>query len=287
MTRTQPLLGRGFTDAENQVGAENVAVIGYDMWRTQFGGDPEILKESIRVNGETTKIIGVMPKGYYFPRNSEIWIPAREDATAIARGEGGNYSGIAHLEPDADMVDINSQLAVIMKRLEERYPKTNNGRSAYATTFPMATMGNGGGGFLASMYIVAILLLILASINVGNLLLSRAVERGKETAIRVTLGAPRSRLIGQMLWESIFICTIGGVIGLLAAAWGLEITESITATFTDDKPFFWWKFGIDAFTIKLFFIFVFGTILVTGLLPAWKIQAPTLIVFYEMGLAVH
>ena len=270
ITRTKPVIGREFTEAENLVGAENVALIGYDMWQNMFGGDPDILKESIRVNGVTTQIIGVMPEGYFFPRNAEIWMPAREDATKIARGDANNYGGLAHIAAGTTMEDINSQLTVIMKRLEEEYPKTNNGVGAYVTTFPMSTMGNGGGAFLAAMYIVAILLLTLASINVGNLLLSRAVERGKETAIRVALGAPRSRLIGQMLWESIIICTVGGVIGLLVAAWGLEVTESITDTFTDDKPFFWWKFGIDQFTISIFIAFVVGTILLTGLLPAWK-----------------
>lgn len=270
MTRTKPILGRGFSDQENQVGAENVAVIGYDLWQNNFGGDPQVLEQSFRVNAQATRIIGVMPQGYFFPRNSEVWLPAREDATKIERGEGNTYAGLAHLAPGIQIKDINRQLGVIMKRLEERYPKTNAGNSAYVTTFPMSTMGNGGSVFLGSMYIVAILLLLLASINVGNLLLSRAVERSKETAIRVALGAPRSRLISQMMWESILICGIGGVIGLLVAAYGLEVTESITATFTEDKPFFWWKFGIDSFTISMFAIFVLSTILVTGLLPAWK-----------------
>ena len=270
MTRTQPIIGREFNAQENQVGAENVAVIGFDLWQNAFGSDPDILEQTFRVNGQTTKIIGVMPEGYFFPRNSEVWLPAREDATKMNRGEANTYSGLGHLEAGAGIADINRQLSVIMKRVAEKYPKTNTGYSAYATTFPMSTMGNGGGVFLAAMYIVAILLLLLASINVGNLLLSRAVERSKETAIRVALGAPRTRLIGQMLWESIIICGVGGLIGLLVAAYGLEITESITATFTDDKPFFWWKFGIDSFTISIFFIFVFGTIIITGLLPAWK-----------------
>jgi predicted permease len=120
------------------------------------------------------------------------------------------------------------------------------------------------------MQVVAILILVLASINVGNLLLSRATERSKETAIRVALGAPRARLISQMLWESIIICTMGGIIGLLLVAWGLEITQGITAGFFSDRMPFWWVFGINAFNIKLFIAFVLSTIIVTGLLPAWK-----------------
>jgi len=270
MTRTKPLLGREFTDDENLVGANQVAVIGYDLWQNHFAGDPEVLNQTLRINGINREIVGVMPQGYFFPRNSEIWLPMREDATKMERGTASTYSGLAHLSSGLSIDELNVQMQVIMKRLEQQFPKSNTAVSAYSTTFPMSTMGNGGGVFIYSMYIVAILLLLLASINVGNLLLSRAVERSKETAIRIALGAPRSRLIGQMLWESIIICSVGGIVGLLVAAWGLEVTETITATFTDDKPFFWWKFGLDSFTIKMFFVFVITTILVTGLLPAWK-----------------
>jgi predicted permease len=112
--------------------------------------------------------------------------------------------------------------------------------------------------------------LLLASVNVGNLLLSRAIERGKETAIRVALGAPRLRLISQMLWESIIICFVGGLIGLLVLAWGLGIMGPVTDAFFLDRVSFWWQFGVDGYTLRLVFLVVFGTILVTGLLPAWK-----------------
>ncbi|TQV88137.1 ADOP family duplicated permease [Aliikangiella coralliicola] len=270
MTRTKPILGREFTQAENHTGAENVVIIGYDIWKNMYGGDPEVLDQIVRVNGKSARIIGVMPEGYFFPRNSELWVPLQEDPTKVARGDGESCSVLAHLGDGIDLDQVNREIDVVMKRIEEKFPKTNNGIGAFATTFPMSTMGNGGSVFLFSMYVVTILLLLLASINVSNLLLSRAVERNKETAIRVALGAPRARLIGQMLWESTIICTVGGVIGLLVAAWGLEVTESITNTFTGDKPFFWWKFGVDSFTLKIFFAFVVSTILMTGVFPAWK-----------------
>jgi len=270
LTRTSPILGRDFVDQDNAKGNQNVAVISYDMWQNQYGGDPKITENSIRIGGEKQQIIGVMPAGYYFPRSSEVWLPMREDANKIQRGKAGNYAGVAHISATSSVEVVTQQINVVMKRLAEKYPKTNGDVGAYVTTFPMSTMGQGGDVFIFSMYSVAILLLLLASVNVGNLLLSRAIERGKETAIRMALGAPRARLISQMLWESIIICTLGGIIGLLIAAWGLEKTSAITATFTDDKPFFWWQFGIDAFTLKIFFSLIIGTILITGLLPAWK-----------------
>src|SRR5690606_15677124 len=145
----------------------------------------------------------------------------------------------------------------------------NSGVSAYANSFQRG-LEQDGIAVVYSMHIAAVLILFLASINVGNLLYSRAIERGKETAIRDALGAPRSRLISQMLRESDIICSLGGLIGLLVLAWGLEITAKTVATFFVDKPIYWWDFGIDAYTLKIFFSFVVGTILATGLLPAWK-----------------
>ncbi|TQV86014.1 ADOP family duplicated permease [Aliikangiella coralliicola] len=269
LTRTKPILGREFTKAENQAGAERVVVIGYDMWQNQFGGDPKIIDQTLRISGISHRIIGVMPAGYVFPTNTELWTPLREDATQLTRGNSGDVIGLAHIQDGVSMEELNRQLALVMQRIEQKYPKTNNGIGAYISTIPLAGDADTV-AVIYSVHIIAILILILASVNVGNLLLSRAVERGKETAIRVALGAPRSRLISQMLWESIIICTVGGIVGLLVLAWGLEATQAITKTFFVDKPPFWWQFGIDAFTIKLFFIFVVGTILITGLLPAWK-----------------
>lgn len=269
LTRTKPILGREFRDAENQPGAEYVVVIGYDMWQNQFGGDPKVIDQILRINGESHRIIGVMPEGYLFPYTAEMWVPLRESARQTARDSAGSVYGLAHLSDGASIEDVNRELAVIMQRIQERYPETNNGVGAYVSTLPMTGVGDGA-PFLYAMQTIVFLILILASINVGSLLLSRAIERGKETAIRVALGAPRSRLIGQMLWESIIICTLGGIIGLLVLAWGLEVSEQTLESFNPDRPNFWWNWGVDVYTLTITGLFVLTTIIVTGLLPAWK-----------------
>jgi putative ABC transport system permease protein len=269
VTRTEPFMGRGFTDTENQRGAERVVVIGYDMWLNHFGGMSQVIDQTLRIGGVSHRVIGVMPQGYVFPNNTELWRPLREDPSRETRGSLGHVHGLAHLDGSVPQNEVNQQLATIMERLEARYPESNNGISAYVSTVPMATAADGLPVIL-SVHIIAILVLVLASINVGNLLLSRAIERSKETAIRVALGAPRSRLIWQMLWESIIICGVGGVLGLLILAWGLSITANITSSFNVDAPPFWWNFGIDGYTLKLFFFFLISVILLTGLLPAWK-----------------
>jgi putative ABC transport system permease protein len=269
ITRTKALIGRAFLPDDNLYGAESVTVIGYNIWQNQFGGEQNVIDQSLQVNGSNHRIIGVMPKGYLFPNTAQLWLPLQVDNNQLTRETAQIVHGIAHINDNSTVAEINQRLQVVMQRLELKYPNTNSGISAYITSIP----GKGEGdahAVIYSMHIVAMLILLLASINVGNLLLSRAVERGKETAIRVALGAPRSRLISQMLWESIIICSLGGVIGLLVLAWGLEITNSITATFFVDPPAFWWTFGVNAYTMKLFFTILISTILVTGLLPAWK-----------------
>ena len=269
LTRVKPILGRTFTPAENQQGANKVVVIGFELWQQQFSGDTKVTEQNIRINGHNHRIIGVMPEGYLFPRNAQIWLPLQLNSQQLSYGTSEKVHGLAHLNDGQSMSDINKQLAVIMQRLSKKYPKTNTGISAYITSIP-GSGGRGGEPVIYAMHIVAVLILVLASINVGNLLLSRAVERGKETAIRVALGAPRGRLISQMLWESIIICVLGGLVGFLVMAWGLELTEGIVDTFYADPMAFWWVFGIDAYTVKLSISIVIVTILVTGLIPAWR-----------------
>jgi predicted permease len=270
LSRTKPLLGRAFTNEENRVGAENVIVIGFELWQNIMGGDPDIIDQTIRVNGSETRIIGVMPEGYAFPINSQAWLPMRQDATKITRENSPDVGGLAHLEEGASITNVNSQLKTIMAKIADLYPESHNGISAFASTIPKLSLHNGAEAFVIAMYVVAALLLLLASINVGNLLLARAVERSKETAIRVALGAPRMRIINQMLSESIIICTLGGVIGLLLATWALEGTTEVIAEMNGGTPIYWMRFGLDSFTLAIFFGFLFGTIVVTGFLPAWK-----------------
>ncbi|WP_045825671.1 ABC transporter permease [Teredinibacter turnerae] len=269
LTRIAPLHGRSFTLAENQVGAESVVVVGYDLWKNYLGGDANAIGSYLRVNGAPHKVIGIMPKDFYFPVNAELWLPIQEDANRIPRGEAGEVYGLAHIKNGFTIEDVNAEIGLIMQRLESTYPKTNTGVGAYAEFIPRSIAGDGIViGY--SMQFIALMLLLLAAVNVGNLLLARTIERGKETAVRIALGAPRARLVGQILLESIIVCFIGAGIGLILLSWGLELTEQITSSYSVDRPPFWWKFGLDAYTLKLAALFVVITVIVTGLFPIWK-----------------
>jgi len=166
ISRTEPILGRGFNSLENQSGAERVVVIGYDAWQNQFSGDPNIIGEVLRFNGESHRVIGVMPEGYFFPFAAEMWVPLRENASQTQRSQASDIFGLAHLSKGVSKQDVNRDLALIMQRIEERYPKTNSGVGAYIETIPLTGIQDGA-PVIYSLQVIVFLILILASINVG------------------------------------------------------------------------------------------------------------------------
>ncbi len=267
LTRTEPVLGRAFTEAEVRAGGEEVVVISHDVWQNYFGGAGNVIDQMVRINGESTRVIGVMPPGFRFHYTSDLWLPLRLDLDRVTRGSGVNALALARLAQGANAEDVQTAGRHVMSRLSEAYPETNERMSVYITTIPLSSMGQGM-VFVVSAWVTAILLVVLAAINVGNLLLSRALERGKETAIRLALGAPRSRLIMQMMWESTIIIGVGAGAGLLLAAWGLDAVNLTATRFIDGPSLFWWRFGLDAFVWSMFGWMVVGMLLLAGLLPA-------------------
>jgi predicted permease len=270
-TRVQPLLGRSFTDAEDDPGAERVVLISHEIWTNDFAGDPYVLDEIIRVDGLPTRIIGVMPPGFHFPRNSDLWLPLRLDTDRIQRGSQTWVMGVARLQPGVTADQANREVAQVMEQLAAEYPETNSNVSALFSSFPWTQMGDGGILIVGACYSAAVLLLLLGIINVGNLLLSRALERDRETATRIALGAPLGRLVLQMMWESLLIVFAAGLIGLLLAAWGLELLNSAVWNFSEDNPYYWWSFGIDGFSMMIFVPMIMIAVLLAGALPAWRV----------------
>ena len=266
-TRVAPLKGRLFTESENVKGSEPVVIVGYDLWQNIFSGQ-DVLNQTLKINGMNHRIIGVMPQDYYFPHVAELWLPLKPELNT-PHHQATSVNGVALVAEGYDLSEVNQQIATIMQRQAMTFPETNRGHSAFAQPIPKRIVEDGI-GVVYAMKIAAVLILVLAAINVGNLLLSRALERSKETAIRMALGAPRGRLISQMLWESIIICSLGGLIGLLVLAWGLEVTEKVTHAFSLGRQIFWFKFGLDNYTLTLFFSFLLFTIFITGFLPAWR-----------------
>ncbi|HHQ4528793.1 TPA: ABC transporter permease [Aeromonas hydrophila] len=269
-TDTLPAQGRSFNQYDIVEGANPVAIIGDELWRTTLGGRPDILGQQLEINGVGTKIIGVMPKGYEFPMNNQVWLPTQLNDSKITRDNAPEVFMFAKLVPGKTLADANKDLEGIMKSLVTMYPATNTGRSAFAITFMDSFVGEDSKPIFAIMLFGVAFVLLLACCNVGNLLLARASERSKESAIRMAHGAPTFRLVCQMMLESTLICVLGGVLGILLAGWGLSLTNQVISAIVPDKPPFWWQLGLDVDVLFKAICLILVVSLLTGSLPAWR-----------------
>jgi putative ABC transport system permease protein len=217
-----PALGRTFLPNEDQVGQEHVVVLSDALWQRRFNRDPSILNQNITLNGESFTIIGVMPRGFFFPvREVEMWTPwAMEPDQASGRGD--HYLAlVARLKPEVTVERANTDLETIAQRLSAEYPRTNEGLGFTARSLHRDYVGDLRLPILILFGAVGLVLLI-ACANVANLLLAQATTRRKEIAIRIALGARRWTIVRQLLVESLLLASGGGVVGVLGAFWGVQ-----------------------------------------------------------------
>lgn len=274
----QPILGRVFRPDDHLEGAEQVLVLGYDMWQSYFNGDADVIGKVVPIDGaDPARIVGVMPEGFAFPSIAQMWQPLAQNAVTPTEREFVFLFAFAKLADGVTLTEAKLRLdqrsAEIAQNLPENMPWLirENGKYLSIEPFKKAIITQYYGMFLA-LFIVVFLILLLACINVGNLLLSRVNERVKEIAIRVALGVPKQRLILQMLWESIFICFLGGFLAILLAGWGLDVTNQVFNNVyeVDKLKPFWWTISLDAQAISVLVGSMIAMVLITGLIPAWR-----------------
>ncbi|MEY2485355.1 MAG: hypothetical protein QOH39_1003 [Verrucomicrobiota bacterium] len=221
----EPQLGRTFRAEEDQPGANHVVVMSYGLWQRRFGGDPGIIGKPINLNGESFTVIGVMPTTFQFPkRTDQLWVPVAFDAKEA--GDRGNryLEVIARLKPGVSLPQAQAEMNTIATRLQQQYPETNTSVGAVVTPLHEHVVGDIKPALLVLLGAVAFVLLI-ACANVANLLLARAAVRQKEIALRLALGASRSRLTRQFLTESVLLSVFGGGVGLLLSVVGLTVLK--------------------------------------------------------------
>ena len=217
--RARPAQGRVFR-ADEDAPAARVVVVSHGFWKTRLGGAADVLERSLKLSGESYRVVGVMPEafslGSWFPTSREIWVPlALSDADRAVR-ENHNNQAIARLAPGASLAQGLSELEVISKRLEQEHPQENAGWGATVVSLQDVIVGDVRPTLVLLLAAVGLVLLV-ACANVGNLLFARAIGRRKELATRAALGAGRARVFQQLLIESLVLACAGGAAGVLLA----------------------------------------------------------------------
>lgn len=264
--RVSPVIGRGFTDADNAPGAPKVLLIHYKIWVNRFQKAPDIVNRVVRLNGEPATIIGVMPEGFGFPQTGEVWLPMPLEIPA-KRSEGISVNAFGRLRPGVSIAQANAELKAIATRLTAQYPE-NKDKLAGAIPFVRRYIGSQVSTTLSAMLAAVFGVLLIACVNVTNLQLARAADRTKEIAVRLAMGASRARLVRQLLYEGLLLAVTGALLGLAIAKVG---TMLFMQSIADTQPPFWIVVNLDLRVLA----FVMGITIVaavaSSLVPALKV----------------
>jgi predicted permease len=233
---TKPLLGRTFAPGEDEIGAAPIAVISEGLWHRKFASAPDIVGKLVTLDGRGYTVVGVIPASFHFALGNfgaqrDIYAPVGQWNNNLlnSRGAGLGFHGIGRLKPGVTFDQAVADMAQVSSNLAAAYPDADKGISA--KLIPLKQWTVGGVRFFLLVLLAGVgFVLLIACVNVANLLLARSAARSREFAIRAALGASQSRVLRQLLTESIVLGIVGGTLGLLLAAWGTRAALGILPT---------------------------------------------------------
>jgi putative ABC transport system permease protein len=239
-----PEIGRTIERRDTIEGAAPVVVLSHDLWTERFDASPKVIGRMVRVNGKSSEVIGVMPEGYSFPSNSDLWVANQQDATRLPRGEAVDVVIFGRLRADGDVDVAQQELAPVAAAItaQEGEQKFNG----HFELLPLAAgfIGDEGSKLIWTLLIAVGFVLLIACANVSNLLLARSAYRVRETTVRSALGASRGRLVMHMLAEGFVISALATAIGLLLASIALDAMQLTVFRLIEESPS-WWQFEVD------------------------------------------
>ena len=219
---TQPILGRDFTASDAKKGAARTVLVSYGYWRQYLGSSPDLSQSHLKIDGALYSVIGVLPAGFRFPADVDLWLPADLDGENPSR-TSHNYYAVARLRDGVTVDQANQDISAIAQRIHDASSEQGDFLLKDGVVVPLqdSITGKARPALLVLLGAVGFLLLV-ACANVANLLLAQATARERELAIRSALGAARGRLIRQFLTEAFLLSLVGGGLGVLGALWGVS-----------------------------------------------------------------
>jgi putative ABC transport system permease protein len=265
MLHVRPVRGRDFNSVDDKAGAAPVLLIGYRVWQERYSGR-DVLGRKVRMNGKPITIVGVMPEGFRFPSNQDLWMPLQAGGD-LEDGSHRPLQLFGMLKPGATLAQAKADFDVVSRRLATEYAKDDKNTTAIVETFHQRYNGNEIEAVFSLMMAAVGLVLLIACANVANMMLGRALDRQRELSIRAAMGASRWQLIRLLLVESLALSMLGGVAGLGLSALGVHAFD--LATQDVGKPY-WVQFALDARVFVYFALVCVLSALLFGSVPALR-----------------
>ncbi len=265
-----PLMGPGFVDGDDIDAAPLKVVLGHSVWQQCFAGDPDIVGQQVQVNGNAATVAGVMPEHFAFPINNAVWLPLQTGVAVLRRRAQVNLEVWGRLQAGVTPQVASAELMALLQRIEADDAGDAIADRVVVKPYQDEFIGNTTRRIISTMFVSVLLVLVIACVNVANLLIARSARRSREAAIRSAIGASRLRMVLDGLAESLLICTVAGVIGFGLAQFGSELTMQVVRSSENPPPYWMTDLRIDGISVLFAAAVAVLAALVAGLWPAWR-----------------